>query len=245
MSPATYRDEAFDQYLSSIYAHLRNDLSEAGLERSIGTYDREFGAYLPDDRQAAILEIGCGSGGFLRLCKSLGYERVQGIDISQEQVDFCNRNGLPEVECSDGLSFLEGSPGRFDLILMSDVLEHCPKAEALGLLRAIHGALDVGGRVVVRVPNMSNPLNLRTRFVDITHELGFTRSSLAQVFELTGFTVDRVEGAVSRHSNPLARLVFDRFLWAAFRLLYRQVLWLDDEALQGKNLIGVGRKASA
>jgi SAM-dependent methyltransferase len=240
-----YRERLFERYLSAIYGHLRNDLSAAGLERGARRYTLEFGAHLPADRDAPILEIGCGSGGFLRGCRALGYTRVQGIDVSPEQVRFCHDNGLPEVACADGLGFLRAHPERWAVVAMSDVLEHLPKREAVALLLTIHERLLPGGRVLIRVPNLSNPLNLRTRYVDLTHETGFTAESLARLLAATGFAVEAVHGALDRHRSLLGRWLFDRLLWRAFLVLYREVLWLDDPALPGKNLIAVGRRAEA
>jgi len=245
MASEGYRERLFERYLSAFYGHLRNDLSAAGLERGARRYTVEFGAHLPADRDAPILEIGCGSGGFLRGCRALGYTRVRGVDVSPEQVRFCNDNGLPEVECADGLGYLRARPERWAVVAMSDVLEHLPKREAVALLAVIRDRLRDGGRLLIRVPNLSNPLNLRTRYVDLTHETGFTAGSLVRLLAATGFEVETVHGSRDRHRSVFARWLFDRLLWRAFLVLRREVLWLDDPALPGKNLIAVGRRAAA
>ena len=50
---------------------------------------------------------------------------------------------------------------------------------------------------------------------------------------------------LDHHRSLLGRWLFDRLLWRAFLVLYREVLWLDEPALPGKNLIAVGRRAEA
>jgi 2-polyprenyl-3-methyl-5-hydroxy-6-metoxy-1,4-benzoquinol methylase len=238
------RNPVFERYLSTTFRQ-RNDISEAGLAKAGRACAREFGEYLPADREAPILEVGCGVGAFMCLCEERGHTAVHGIDISDEQVSFCRQRGLDNVECIDALSFLETDDGRYALILMSDTLEHLPKDDLLPALRAARERLAADGRLVLRVPNLSNPLNLRTRYVDFTHQVGLTRESLAQVLRISGLEVERVYGSVYPHRRWLARVVFDRLLWWAFRIFYRHTMQLKDTPVRGKNLIAVARRGGA
>lgn len=239
-----YRTDIYDRYLTTTYAP-RNDMSNEGLQQAVRHYKREFGAFLPAEKTASILEIGSGKGGFLLFCQQLGYHDITGTDISPEQVAFCQEQGFTNVLCTDGLSYLQSCDRHFALVVMIDVLEHLTKNEAVTTLRAIHEHLLPGGRIILRVPNMSNPLNLRTRYVDFTHEIGLSKESLQQLLRLVGFEIDTVHGAFFEHKNWLSRIIFDRLLWWGFCLLYRHTLHLTQEVVRGKNLIGVGRRSSS
>lgn len=234
-------ESPFEHYLSTTFRQ-RNDLSEAGLEKATRSCEKEFGRYLPEDREAGILEVGCGVGAFLELCRRGGHQRVRGVDISPEQVEFCRRRGFAQVECVDALSSLRNDERRYALILMSDVLEHLPRAQVLPVLLAARERLTSRGQLVLRVPNLSNPLNLRTRYVDFTHQVGFSQESLGQVLRMAGLEVERIEGSFHDHRRWLARVLFDRLLWWAFRLFYRHTMQLKDEPVRGKNLIAVARR---
>ncbi len=238
------RQELYDAYLTTTFA-ARNDLSPEGLERSARAFARELGAHLPADRSAPILEIGCGVGAFLLCCRDLGYREVSGIDVSAQQVAFCHELGFSQVERAEAREYLERGGGGFAAIVMSDVLEHLPKGEVLPVLRAAAARLRPGGRLVLRVPNMSNPLNLRTRYVDFTHEVGFSKETLGQVLRMSGLEVEKVEGAFAEDPRWLPRMVFDRLLWWLFRTLYRRTLHLKSEVVRGKNLVAVASKADA
>ena len=236
------RSKILDRYHESTYSAC-NDLTPAGISRAAAVYKRELGSYLPDDRSQPLLEIGCGIGAFLTCAQELGFSDVRGIDIAPDQIDFCRQLGLDNVSVADGLGYLQDTEERFAAVVMSDVLEHMAKNEALATLESIREHLLPGGRVILRVPNLSNPLNIRTRYVDITHELGFSQESLAQVLRATGFRTLTIHGAFELHNGLIARWLFDRLLWGAFRLVHRHTLHLKAEIVRGKNLIAVAEFA--
>jgi hypothetical protein len=47
--------------------------------------------------------------------------------------------------------------------------------------------LKPGGKVFIKTPNMENPFNLRSRYMDFSHEVGFTEHSLYEVLSTAGF----------------------------------------------------------
>lgn len=236
-----YRATVYDRYTSTTYA-ARNDMTIEGIHQAARQCYREFGVYLPSAKTAPILEIGSGKGAFLLCCQQQGYEDVVGTDISPEQVEFCHNLGFTDVIRADGLSYLQNSERQFALIVLIDVLEHLSKDEAIATLIAVYDHLEPGGKVILRVPNMSNPLNLRTRYVDFTHEIGLSQESLQQVFRLTGFEIESVHGAFFEHRNWLTRMIFDRLCWWGFQMIYRHTLHLTQAVVRGKNLIGVAKR---
>lgn len=239
--PDPQRARLLARYGEDFY-RFQNDLSEDGLDEIARHAGESLVPLLPPDREAAILEIGTGGGGFLLAARRAGYTRVAGIDVSAQQVEFCRRLGFGEVECVEAAEYLSRSGERFAAIVMADVLEHLTKSEALALPQLAFRRLLPGGRFIVRVPNMSNPLNVRTRYVDLTHELGFTLESLAQLLRNADFEVERVRGDYVLHPRWPVRLIFDRLLWSAFEVFVRRTLRLPFPIERGKNLIAVGVK---
>lgn len=234
---------AFRKYRSTFYER-RSDLSADGLRKTARAHVRDFAAWLPADKNAPILDVGCGGGAFVVACRELGYTRVRGIDISEEQIEHCRQQGIEGVECADASAYLAESREHYELVVLLDVLEHQTKERAFALLDHVNERLVPAGRVLLRVPNMSNPLNLRTRYVDATHEIGFSRESLDQVLRLTGFEPELIDAATGPHPNPLMRLVFDVVLWKLFLVFYRRTMRLKDDPLPAKNLVAIGRKAA-
>lgn len=70
---------------------------------------------------------------------------------------------------------------------MNGVLEHIPKKVIVKALELVHKSLRKGGIFIVKVPNMANPFGLYSRYIDITHETGFTEYSLYEVLNVAGF----------------------------------------------------------
>jgi 2-polyprenyl-3-methyl-5-hydroxy-6-metoxy-1,4-benzoquinol methylase len=236
------RQALFDRYTSTFYTiNASPDVSAA--ERQ---YLRNFGPLLPPDKEARILDIGCGMGLLLSFLKHQGYRNLEGFELSAEQVEACHRAGLESVVCiSDLGKELAARPGRFDAIFMTDVLEHIPKAEILPTLEAIRRSLRPGGRVVIRVPNLAAYTGPYSRYLDFTHEVGFVEKSLAQVLLIAGFTGVEMRAEELSFRSPLKGAAF-LAVRSAFRAWRRVCLFMElpgspPPKVLSPNLIGVAQ----
>ena len=144
--------------------------------------------------QSSVLDLGCGNGQFLRFLKEQGYKNYYGIDVSKQQIDFCKEKVTDKVEVADIFGFLRDKKNAFDLVVMNDVLEHIPKEKLFELLGLIHNSLRNNGMFAAKVPNMSNPFGLINRYMDITHEIGFTEFSMIECLGMSGFGDIKVKG---------------------------------------------------
>ena len=95
-----------------------------------------------------ILDVGCGSGQFIKLCVERGYKCV-GVDFSVEALKIAKRNA-PEVafhlvDVSKNQSIIK--EGNYDVITFIEVLEHVEND--LEILQAV----PMGKNMVLSVPN--------------------------------------------------------------------------------------------
>jgi 2-polyprenyl-3-methyl-5-hydroxy-6-metoxy-1,4-benzoquinol methylase len=150
-------------------------------------FDFNYRAYFPQDRDAAVLDIGIGRGEMLHCMKAWGYQE-QGVDISPSTVAHCARLGLRCEVAGDTAAWLAARPGRYRLITCLDVLEHVPRDQAIGFVAAIRAALAGDGVAIIQVPNLQSPFGYLHHFNDFTHVNGFVEHSLAQVLLSAGFT---------------------------------------------------------
>jgi 2-polyprenyl-3-methyl-5-hydroxy-6-metoxy-1,4-benzoquinol methylase len=182
----------YQHYLSQHFAHVNDQVRFRG--RKLAYYRHNYLRLLPADLDTRILEIGPGYGELMELLAASGYRSLHAVDLSPEVAERCNQivaGSTAVVE--DTTAYLRGQHAAFDCVTMFQVLEHVPKAEVLPLLSAIRQALRPGGRLLIEVPNMANPvIGLNVRYADFTHEVGFTELSLRYVLAMAGFATPRI-----------------------------------------------------
>ena len=88
----------------------------------------------------------------------------------------------------------------------------------IGLVDEVCRVLRPGGRWIIHTPNAESPFGMRVRYGDLTHELAFTRTSLAQLLS-SGFSqVSCYEDQPVPHGLKSA---VRWALWKVFRTLLR------------------------
>jgi 2-polyprenyl-3-methyl-5-hydroxy-6-metoxy-1,4-benzoquinol methylase len=121
-----YRDRLFHAYVSTRVGTYR-PADAAALERDRRLFAPLVRRFLPPNRDAEILEVGCGSGSFLDFLRREGYRRMHGIDVAPEQVRPARTLGIEDAELADAAAYLGARPDAYDLIVALDVIEHFPK----------------------------------------------------------------------------------------------------------------------
>ncbi len=84
-----------------------------------------------------VLDIGCGRGEFLELCRENGIDAM-GIDIDEDMVLYCQEKGL-NVRQAEALDFLESvEEGKLGGVFMSQVVEHLEPNYLIRLIELCH-----------------------------------------------------------------------------------------------------------
>lgn len=97
---------------------------------------------------ASILEPGCGTGGNFPMLARRG--QVFALDDDESAIRFANARGLAQVERGSLPDQIPFGDRVFDLVVMTDVLEHLDSES--GTLRALHARLRPGGWLLMTVP---------------------------------------------------------------------------------------------
>ena len=105
-------------------------------------------------QKGLILDIGCGTGDFLKACQNEGWQ-VCGIEPNDKARNLTMTKLHEDELVSDSInSFLKTHAGRFDVITMWHVLEHVPNL--LEYIEQIKLLLKPDGSLIVAVPNFKS-----------------------------------------------------------------------------------------
>lgn len=243
----SYRKTLFKNYHSTHEGFV--DLDDKTTGDWFVDYVREN--YLPllkglDLSKTRILEIGCNKGFALLGLKALGFRELFGVDRSPDDIEKA-RALLPSAKlfCVDAYPYLQKNKKKFDVILLKAVLEHIPKNEVVPFLKRIKEGLKEGGIVIVDVPNMDWMAAQHERYMDFTHEVGFTRESLGQVMRnvFTNVTLGKGRSVFTGGPKGLLRAVIRPLFLMGVNLALRIVgegaadIWWDC-----RSIISSGKK---
>ena len=193
-------------------------MTREAIEKLFPVWESRFRRHLPPDRSTPVIDIGCGSGGFVHYLRRVGYLDVRGIDLSEEQVARARSLGIEGVAREDLREHLAAHPSTYGAVVARDLIEHFTREEVIDLLILVRESLVPGGVLLIQTVNLESPFSPRYRWGDLTHESGFTGSSLEAALVLAGF-----REAVSWPAPP----VFSYSLVSAIR----NVLWRGLDAL--------------
>ena len=239
-----YRRRTYKKYIST---HFKR--SHAGTKEEFELFRRYFQKnhkrFLPSDKNAKILDIGCGMGHFLYFLQQEAYCNVLGVDLSEENINFCKGKGFNVIKV-DAFKFLEREIQDFDCIVMNDIIEHLKKEEILKILNLIKENLSEKGTFICKTKNASNPLTTsHSRYVDLTHEVLFTEESLIQVLMIAGFRQVKIYPQdIYVLKNPIVNILAKIAAFILHKIFHLLFLLHGVESIHifTKDIIGVAKK---
>lgn len=234
-----YRETLYARYVSTFKDE--HPITDETVAASVAVYHQVYGDDFRDLlRDSHILEVGCGPGTFLEYLQGQGFEHVEGIDISAEQIAIAQSRGVNAV-VADVFAHLQQEHGAYDVIIGIDFIEHFRKDEIIPLGDAIFQALVPGGRLIFQTPNGSGLFASRIIYGDLTHSTIFNASSMEQYLRLLGFEAVRV-----RPVNPAGRAAGVRLvIWSLVTRtlnLLRRIEAGKPPQIWTENMIAVAQK---
>ncbi|GKS63094.1 SAM-dependent methyltransferase [Nitrospira sp.] len=177
-----------------------------------------------------LLDIGCGDGEFLVLCREAGWH-CSGIELSKQAARRATHKGLPILSPHT----MEGGEWaqHFDVVTLINVLETV--ADPAIMLQQTRTLLAPSGLVIVRATNGSFHLSMRApaRWIGSQYDQAFhwylySRRAMTVLMEGAGLTVLSVRNSVpSRGPLSPTHPWFSRLKWT----LSRSVLWFLSQTL--------------
>jgi len=162
------RTRLLNDYLYFPYLNEDRSIEDVIRER-VRHYLPFFAAPVPACAQGWIVDIGCGRGEFMDICRAAQLP-CKGIDINEDMVKHCLDKGHDVLQAG-AVRYLEAQPdASVRGIISCHVVEHMPAMEMLAFLRLCVRKLAPGGRLVLETPNPSSIFGLSLFYRDFTHE---------------------------------------------------------------------------
>lgn len=179
------RNDSYNNYKTS----LTNKFIPSNKQYEVyeNYYRKNILKYLPSDKNAKIIDLGCGLGHCLYFLKSNDYINISGIDLVKENVEYCNLKGF-EVRQENIINYISSSNEKVDAFILSNVLEHFSYQEITNIINSLYRLLNKDGRIVIIIPNCNNIYGLATYFSDITHKSPLTEKSFEDLILNTQIT---------------------------------------------------------
>jgi SAM-dependent methyltransferase len=139
--------------------------------------------FVPKKPKPRILEVGCGTGGNLQLLRRFG--SVDAAEYDTEARAVASVKGGMQVAFCALPDRLDAEDGRYDMVVLLDVLEHVE--DDLGSLRTVKRKIAPGGRILVTVPAL--PWLWSAHDEKHHHFRRYTKASLAHAAHVAGFRI--------------------------------------------------------
>lgn len=161
-------------------------------------------------RHQRLFELGSAYGFFLNLARNT-FERVSGIDVSEDAVQFARKEFRLAVTCADLLE-TNAPEGTIDVACMWDTIEHL--ATPRRYIERLASRMDTGALLALTTGDIGS-LNARLQgqrwrlIHPPTHMHYFTQRSMGELLEGCGFRITHVEypGVVRGVSSMIHNLV--------------------------------------
>jgi len=160
-------------------------------------------------RKAKVLDVGCGYGKKIKLLNSLGFSDITGVEINEKVLNANRAKGLNVVSPAE----FELLQEKYDLIVMSHIIEHFQYAELKEFMESYLNKLETGGHLLIATPILDSGF-----YTNFDHVKPYLPDGIKSVFE----NADAQISFYSKVRLKLANIYFRRspFTLRFFRSYY-------------------------
>ncbi|HLV01087.1 MAG TPA: class I SAM-dependent methyltransferase [Acidobacteriota bacterium] len=154
-------------------------------------------------RNLRLLDIGCGSGAFVKVAREAGFD-AYGLESSPTAVRLAEKE-VPGCIFSGSEEQLIEREEKFDIVVLFHCLEHIPNP--FRYLKRLQNLLNRPGSLIVQVPNLASwqakLLGSRWYGLDCPrHVCNYTSYSLLHLLSRSGYRIQRLRYFSLRDNAP-------------------------------------------
>lgn len=139
--------------------------------------------FLPENKNIKILDIGCGTGGNIIKLREFG--EVEGCDINDTALSFCEKKGLSCYKKDIINDSIESN--KYDVITMFDVLNQLEPKYIESTLIKISSGLKNSGFLVTREPALNFAFGRHD--VQVSTKIRFNKKLFTKLLNQTSFEI--------------------------------------------------------
>ncbi|MDD2487247.1 MAG: class I SAM-dependent methyltransferase [Candidatus Gracilibacteria bacterium] len=210
----------------SYYQTLLQQYDPKTFKRKQDYFEYNYSKQINFRRDMKVLEFGPGIGEFVDYLNKKGVEDITVVDNDDSILD----NISDKYKISKKLRLISGIDDikegllKYDLIVLTQVLEHIPVNVQEDFLRYLYSILNIDGKIIITVPNANNFIGVTERYWDFTHMISYTSNSLIQLCQKAG--VKRSEINLRPYSIPpyeiinIPRIMLQKILYFVIYGIY-------------------------
>jgi len=179
--------EVYENYTSTQFDLAESNLSLDQIKSQFNVLEYLYGKHLPAEKDAKILDVGCGYGRIVYWLQQKGYNNVNGVDLSASQIKLGQDIGIQGLVLADAIEYIDSFNGEFDMVMAVDLLEHLTMEQSMTLLNSLRSRLSKKGKILFQYPNPEGIHFNSIYFGDITHQTSYTYKALYQLAKHCGF----------------------------------------------------------
>jgi 2-polyprenyl-3-methyl-5-hydroxy-6-metoxy-1,4-benzoquinol methylase len=207
-----------------------------------------YAAWLPQERNAAILDCGCGDGRLLRFLSAKGYVSLQGVDRDPSSIAAIGPLSGCKVDCVEvDLDYLRSQRGRFKLIVCKQMIYYIDRSEIIAFMAALKDALCNDGVLIIEFFNGSLLSSRLTELKDPFIRTAYTEHSMRRIFASVSLCELYMGAQINPNTGKLFSIIYValRGVWTSLlKAVYILERGLDNEIprLYSKSIIAVAAK---
>lgn len=204
-------NEMSDDQRAEFYKSHRDRLSTIYKKKHKIQFDAEFLSLTNADASMSVLEIGCGTGLFLRYLEDRNFKEIVGIDMDEGLSSALADLNQSEIYLDDVDRVLKNklTGRRFDRIVLLDVAEHIHLDNLVSLVSDLTNYIKDDGKLLLRVPNIESPWGLKMFFGTFDH---VTPLGPGRIRELAGLSGWNCSGVFPQEPQKLFRRLKERIV---------------------------------